>query len=89
MFKLLTFNFRGTLRVAAKKRKATREAANPTMACVKTEMAQPRFARPARKEEINCHVTTRAKKVRPESIVKPPRDGQPGQAGEVANVLEY
>jgi hypothetical protein len=38
----------GTLRVAARKNNATKEAANPILAMVKKEMAQPRAAKSAR-----------------------------------------
>ena len=51
-------HFHGTSRVAAKKRKATKQAANPTLASATKEMAQPRLAgSPEKNEDANHHVT--------------------------------
>jgi hypothetical protein len=52
---------RGTSTVAAKTREAAKEAANLTLASVKKEMAQPRFAQSAREQEINHWVMKRGK----------------------------
>jgi hypothetical protein len=45
----------------------TKESANPTLASVKREMAQPRCSKSARTEETNYQVTKRAKKPFPKA----------------------
>ena len=59
-----------TSRATAKTREAAKEAAKVTLATVKKEMARPRFAKSAGKEETNLCVTKPGADSRPELVAE-------------------